>query len=118
MNNYYVVATAKHTLNLRGKQYKIGEAVPTELTEKEYEFYKDALNVESAKEITAETKSNVKNIVKFDIISPEQLEKIKADMYEELKEQVLKELEAKTKVEKPTETEVKPKRPYAKKETK
>lgn len=135
MNNYFVVATAKHTLNLRGKQYKIGETIPTELTEKEYEFYKDALNVESVTEnIEQPTIFEKKESGKFE---PTDLEKLQRELIEA--KQRIAELEAKQNsnidvaldvsgnslvralkpyLQNATETEVKPKRPYAKKETK
>lgn len=142
MNKYIVSATAKHPIILRGKHYKIGDTIPTELTEKEYEFYKHALDVESVEEAKEFANGGIpknNNAVfintdklpelKFDFTSPEQFKEMYAREYEKLKEYILKEnaetlaivrKEIKSKSEvstKSVDTSIKPKKPPVKKDT-
>lgn len=52
MNKYFVSATAKYPVRIGDKYYEIGETIPVELTETEFNFLKDALNIESYKIMT------------------------------------------------------------------
>lgn len=68
MSKYLVSATAKHSIKLKGNWYKIGETIPSELSEEEYKFAKDALNIESAelmieKSITEKDLEHIKNAI-------------------------------------------------------
>lgn len=47
MKNYFIVAKAKYNMKIGHVLYAIGQTLPTEMDEKTYEFFKDAMVIES-----------------------------------------------------------------------